>query len=88
MSLALQRHGVVGAFTDWAAAGLAAAGPLPWPALFGGLHLAFFALHYLFASQMAHVGALYAAFLSLMVAGGARVSLCFLCRDDDDDWFL
>ena len=37
----------------------------------------FFLLHYLFASQTAHVGALYAAFLSLMIAGGERLDcLC------------
>jgi hypothetical protein len=37
------------------------------------LHFAFFALHYLFASQTAHIGALYAAFLAMMLASGAAV---------------
>jgi hypothetical protein len=69
MSLALQHHGVIDVFTGWASSNLAGLG-LPWPALFGALHLLFFVLHYLFASQTAHVGALYAAFLSLMLAGG------------------
>ena len=40
------------------------------PALFGALHVTFFMFHYLFASQTAHVGALYTAFLGLMLAGG------------------
>jgi DASS family divalent anion:Na+ symporter len=35
------------------------------------LHTAFFGLHYLFASQTAHIGALYAAFLAMMLASGA-----------------
>jgi di/tricarboxylate transporter len=34
------------------------------------LHTAFFGLHYLFASQTAHIGALYAAFLAMMLASG------------------
>lgn len=73
MSLALQQRGVVGALTSAAAAGLSTLpSPLPWPALFAGAHAAFFYLHYLFASKSAHVGALYAAFLSLLLAGGAR----------------
>jgi DASS family divalent anion:Na+ symporter len=69
MSLALQDKGVIAAFTAWASSGLAGL-HLPWPALFAALHLQFFALHYMFASKTAHVGALYAAFLSLMLAGG------------------
>lgn len=67
-----------GAGASDAAAAAAAADPsllLQWPALFGALHLAFFLLHYLFASQMAHVGALYTAFLSLMLAGGVPPKL-------------
>jgi DASS family divalent anion:Na+ symporter len=36
------------------------------------LHTAFFGLHYLFASQTAHIGALYAAFLAMMLASGTR----------------
>ena len=41
-----------------------------WMPLFGLLHLAFFTLHYTFASQAAHVGALYAAFCGMMLAAG------------------
>ncbi|KIY99361.1 Putative malate transporter yflS [Monoraphidium neglectum] len=48
---------------------------LPWPLLFAALHLQFFTLHYLFASQTAHTGALYTAFLSLMLAGGVPPKL-------------
>lgn len=77
MSASLQERGVVGAMTGWAS-GLLAPYDLPWPALFGALHLQFFLLHYLFASKSAHVGALYAAFLSLMVAGGAPPKLSAL----------
>jgi hypothetical protein len=69
MSLALQEKGVIGSFTGWASGELAAL-HLQWPALFGALHLLFFTLHYAFASKTAHVGALYTAFLSLMLAGG------------------
>ncbi|KAI8470754.1 MAG: Sodium/sulfate symporter [Monoraphidium minutum] len=74
MSLALQDKGVIAAFTDWASGQLAAL-HLPWLALFGALHLQFFLLHYMFASKTAHVGALYAAFLSLMLAGGVPPKL-------------
>lgn len=38
--------------------------------LFGLLHLAFFYLHYMFASQTAHVGALYSAFCAMMLSAG------------------
>ena len=49
---------------------------LGWKAVFGLLNVVYFALHYMFASQTAHVGALYAAFLSMMLtAGGCRVCL-------------
>ena len=43
---------------------------LGYTGLFGVLNLAYFMLHYLFASQTAHVGALYAAFLALMLGAG------------------
>jgi DASS family divalent anion:Na+ symporter len=44
------------------------------------LHFAFFSLHYLFASQTAHIGALYTAFLAMMLASGAALGswLCLL----------
>jgi di/tricarboxylate transporter len=41
-----------------------------WLPLFGLLHAAFFVMHYMFASQTAHVGALYSAFCAMMLASG------------------
>lgn len=46
---------------------------LSWMAVFGILHVAFFTLHYMFASQTAHVGALYSAFCAMMLSAGACV---------------
>ncbi|XP_057491989.1 dicarboxylate transporter 2.1, chloroplastic-like [Actinidia eriantha] len=41
---------------------------LGWPAAFVILQAAYFFIHYLFASQTAHVGALYSAFLGMQLA--------------------
>lgn len=41
-----------------------------WPAVMGLLSLAYYGLHYMFASQTAHVGALYSAFLAMMLTAG------------------
>lgn len=43
---------------------------LSWPAAFGILQGSYFLIHYLFASQTGHVGALYSAFLAMHVAAG------------------
>ncbi|XP_010520862.1 PREDICTED: dicarboxylate transporter 2.1, chloroplastic [Tarenaya hassleriana] len=43
---------------------------LGWPAAFGVLQAAYFFIHYLFASQTGHVGALYSAFLAMHLAAG------------------
>ncbi|NP_001413407.1 dicarboxylate transporter 2, chloroplastic [Spinacia oleracea] len=43
---------------------------LSWPAAFGILQAAYFFVHYLFASQTGHVGALYSAFLAMNIASG------------------
>uniref|UniRef100_A0A0C9S8S9 TSA: Wollemia nobilis Ref_Wollemi_Transcript_3696_2163 transcribed RNA sequence n=1 Tax=Wollemia nobilis TaxID=56998 RepID=A0A0C9S8S9_9CONI len=43
---------------------------LSWPAAFGILQAAYFLIHYLFASQTGHVGALYSAFLAMHLAAG------------------
>eukprot|EP00891_Asterochloris_glomerata_P005359 jgi/Astpho2/5359/Aster-05904 len=56
---------------------------LGWKAVFGLLNVVYFALHYMFASQTAHVGALYAAFLSMMLTAGvpgvlAALSLAYI----------
>ncbi|XP_068642814.1 dicarboxylate transporter 2.1, chloroplastic-like [Aristolochia californica] len=43
---------------------------LSWPAAFVLLQAAYFFIHYLFASQTGHVGALYSAFLAMHLASG------------------
>ncbi|KAF4368353.1 dicarboxylate transporter 2.1, chloroplastic [Cannabis sativa] len=43
---------------------------LSWPAAFGVLQATYFLVHYIFASQTGHVGALYAAFLAMQIAAG------------------
>ncbi|KAI4318709.1 hypothetical protein MLD38_032384 [Melastoma candidum] len=43
---------------------------LSWPASFAILQAAYFFVHYLFASQTGHVGALYSAFLAMHIAAG------------------
>ncbi|MQL79347.1 hypothetical protein Taro_011778, partial [Colocasia esculenta] len=43
---------------------------LSWPAAFGALQASYFFIHYLFASQTGHVGALYSAFLAMHLASG------------------
>ena len=69
MSGALNSAGVVSHFAGLVGGALAAAA-LPWPAAAALLSLTYWALHYLFASQTAHVGALYSAFLAMMLAAG------------------
>jgi DASS family divalent anion:Na+ symporter len=71
MAGGLQSLGVIDLFSGWAGGQLSGLA-LPWPALFAVLHLLFFSMHYLFASQTAHVGALFAAFCSLMISAGGR----------------
>eukprot|EP00798_Chlamydomonas_sp_ICE-L_P023569 gene23569-9093_t len=65
----LNNLGVISAFADSMGSVLATFN-LPWMAVFGILHIAFFYLHYMFASQTAHVGALYSAFCAMMLAAG------------------
>ncbi|KAG8645878.1 dicarboxylate transporter 2.1, chloroplastic [Manihot esculenta] len=43
---------------------------LSWPAAFVILQASYFVIHYLFASQTGHVGALYSAFLAMHLAAG------------------
>ncbi|CAM0951785.1 unnamed protein product [Alopecurus aequalis] len=43
---------------------------LSWPAAFVVLEASYFLIHYLFASQTGHVGALFSAFLAMHVAAG------------------
>mmetsp|Transcript_9182 Transcript_9182/g.23563 ORF Transcript_9182/g.23563 Transcript_9182/m.23563 type:complete len:565 (+) Transcript_9182:247-1941(+) len=49
-----------------------------WPAVFVGLHTAYFLLHYLFASQTAQLAALGAAFLATMIGAGTPPILAAL----------
>ena len=70
MSGQLNAQGVVAFFSDSVGTRLTAMN-MGWPAVFGLLNVVYFGLHYMFASQTAHVGALYAAFLAMMVASGA-----------------
>ena len=51
---------------------------LGWPSVFALLNIAYFGLHYMFASQTAHVGALYTAFLAMMLAAGKASFLKFI----------
>ncbi|KAI3992929.1 hypothetical protein MKX01_009672 [Papaver californicum] len=51
---------------------------LSWPAAFGVLQAAYFFIHYLFASQTGHVGALYSAFLAMHLASGVPAVLAAL----------
>jgi divalent anion:Na+ symporter, DASS family len=84
MSNSMNEMGVITFFSDKIGSALTGMN-LGWPALFALLHLVFFYIHYLFASQTAHVGALYAAFLALMLSAGippmlAMLSLAFNVR--------
>ena len=69
MSGQLNSLGVIGFFAD-AVANVLAGTNLGWMATFCILQVAYYAVHYIFASQTAHVGALYAAFLGMLIAAG------------------
>jgi DASS family divalent anion:Na+ symporter len=77
MSSQLNSQGVVAYFSD-SIGGKLTAMNLGWPSVFALLNLVYFGLHYIFASQTAHVGALYAAFLAMMVASGVPGALAAL----------
>lgn len=49
-----------------------------WPAAFVILQISYFFIHYLFASQTAHVGALYSAFLAMHIVAGVPGELAAL----------
>jgi hypothetical protein len=70
MSNGLNESGLITTFAGIVGEQLTALN-LGWQPVFFILHTAFFGLHYLFASQTAHIGALYAAFLAMMIAAGA-----------------
>ena len=77
MSGQLNTLGVVGHFSSIVSGALAAAN-FGWPQAFAALHFGYFIMHYFFASQSAHVGALYPAFLSMMLASGTPPMLAAL----------
>lgn len=77
MSGQLNRLGVVAHFAG-AVGGALEAARLAWPASLALLSGAYYLLHYLFASQTAHVGALFAAFLAMMLAAGVPPLLATL----------
>ena len=77
MSAQLETFGII----SWLASNVSttlAGASMSWPMAFTVLHVAYFAIHYLFASQTAHVGALYAAFLAMMVGSGVPVMIAAL----------
>ncbi|GFY90083.1 dicarboxylate transport 2.1 [Actinidia rufa] len=51
---------------------------LSWPAAFAVLQAAYFLIHYVFASQAGHVGALFSAFLAMHLASGVPGVLAVL----------
>jgi len=65
----LNSLGVIKHFADVVGGKLVAMN-LGWQPVFGLLNVCYFGLHYMFASQTAHVGALYSAFLAMMLAAG------------------
>lgn len=69
MSGQLNSFGIISHFAGLVGKKLVAAN-LSWPAVFGLLNAVYFVLHYMFASQTAHVGALYSAFLGMMCVAG------------------
>ena len=77
MSGQLNGSGVIKYFADVVGGKLTALN-MGWQPVFGLLNIAYFGLHYMFASQTAHVGALYAAFLAMMLSAGER-PLLFAC---------
>ncbi|KAF6250451.1 Sodium/sulfate symporter [Scenedesmus sp. NREL 46B-D3] len=77
MSNGLNESGLINSFAGMVGTQLNALN-LGWQPVFFILHFAFFTLHYLFASQTAHIGALYAAFLAMMLASGCPAMLSAL----------
>ncbi|KAL6655407.1 hypothetical protein ACP70R_006233 [Stipagrostis hirtigluma subsp. patula] len=60
---------------------------LSWPAAFCVLQASYFLIHYMFASQTGHVGALYSAFLGMHIAAGAPSVLSALVLAFNTDLF-
>ena len=77
MSGQLNALGVVGYFSGLVSTALAAVN-MQWGQSFAVLHFGYFIMHYFFASQSAHVGELYPAFLSMLIASGTPIKLAAL----------
>ncbi|KIY99148.1 2-oxoglutarate/malate translocator Flags: Precursor [Monoraphidium neglectum] len=77
MSSALNDTGLITTFADIVGKQLTSLN-LGWQPVFFLLHTAFFFIHYLFAGQTAHVGALFTAFLAMMLASGVPSMLAVL----------
>jgi hypothetical protein len=78
MSSALNDTGLITAFADIVGKALTSLN-MGWEPVFFILHGAFFFLHYLFAGQTAHVGALFTAFLAMMLASGVFWGRSVIC---------
>jgi len=77
MASQLTNLGIVGWMSDCVATSLRSFS-LSWPASLAVLQAAYFFIHYLFASQTGHVGALYSAFLAMHRAAGVPGTLAAL----------
>ncbi|XVF01538.1 hypothetical protein REPUB_Repub04eG0097600 [Reevesia pubescens] len=60
---------------------------LSWPAAFSVLQASYFFIHYLFASQTGHLGALFSAFLAMHLAAGVPGVLAALALAYDTNLF-
>lgn len=69
MAEQLTALGIVGWVSNYVSVSLVSLS-LGWPLELLLLQVAYFAIHYMFASQTGHVGALYAAFLAMHLAAG------------------
>lgn len=77
MSGQLNSLGVISHFADTVGSTLVSMN-LGWKTVYCLLSCVYYALHYMFASQTAHVGALYAAFLAMMLSAGVPGMLAAL----------
>ncbi|KAL8553510.1 hypothetical protein ACS0TY_001994 [Phlomoides rotata] len=77
MANQLSELGIVSWISNYVALSLESLS-LSWPIAFVVLQGAYFSIHYLFASQTGHVGALYSAFLAMHLAAGVPGGLSAL----------
>lgn len=82
----LTNLGVVACMSDCVATLLQSLS-LSWPASFILLQASYFFLHYLFASQTGHAGALYPAFLAMQLAAGVPGVLAAICLAFNNNLF-